>query len=116
MRLVTLLTVLLAGCASSSPELSMLEKQKLNPALQRLVLNEVVNPWDYDIRLGPSGESLYGVTVRTDNVEEIRSAGFTVTSAFADVAVVRLTVEQLRSLVQLPSVRSVASGVRNRLN
>jgi len=112
MRLAVL-ALLVAGCASSSSELTQLEKEKLNPALRRLVLKEVVNPWDYDVRLSPSGETLYGITVRTDNVEELRGAGFTVTSSFGEIAVLHVTLDELRELVKLPSVHSVANGVRN---
>jgi hypothetical protein len=107
------LSVLFAGCATTGPALTSLEQEKLDPALQRLVLGSSESRTGYDIKPGPSGEDVYGVIVRTDNVDEIRSAGYTVTSSFGTTAVVRVTLPQLRSLVKLPSVKNVTNGSVN---
>ena len=111
--LVFILAVLLAGCAATGPQLTPLEVEKLDPALQRLVLGTPAGPAEYDITPGPSGEDKFGVLVRTDNVNDVRNAGYAVTSAFGDVAVVRVTIAQLRSLVTLPSVKNVTNGSKN---
>lgn len=108
-----ILAFLVAGCAATEPQLTPLEQQKLDPALQRLVLGTPASRTEYDSTPGPSGEDTFGVLVRTDNVGDIRSAGFAVTSAFGDVAVVRVTIAQLRSLVTLPSVKNVTNGSKN---
>lgn len=102
-----ILAVLIAGCAATGPQLTRLEQQKLDPALQRLVLGTPASRTEYDITPGPSGEDKFGVLVRTENADDIRNAGFDVTSAFGDVAVVRATIKELRSLVLLPSVKSL---------
>jgi hypothetical protein len=108
-----ILAVLIAGCATTGPRLTPLEEQKLDPALRLLVLGTPASRTEYDITPGPSGEDKFGVLVRTDNVDDIRKAGYTVTSAFGDVAVIRLTIAQLRSLVTLPSVKNVTNGSKN---
>jgi hypothetical protein len=108
-----ILAVLYAGCATTGPQLTPLELQKLDPALQRLVLGTSASRTGYDITPGPSGEENFGVLVRTDNVDDVRRAGYAVTSAFGDVAVVRVTIAQLRSLVTLPSVKNVTNGSMN---
>jgi len=108
-----ILAVLYAGCATTGPQLTPLELQKLDPALQRLVLGTSASRTGYDITPGPSGEEKFGVLVRTDNVDDVRRAGYAVTSAFGDVAVVRVTIAQLRSLVTLPSVKNVTNGSMN---
>ena len=108
------LPVLFAGCAATAPVLSPLEQEKLDPALQRLVLGTSDSRAAYDVTRDPSGEERFGVIVRTDNVDEIRNAGYTVTSAFGTTAVVRVTLPQLRSLVKLPSVKNVTNGSVNR--
>jgi hypothetical protein len=108
-----ILAVLLAGCATTGPQLTPLEEQKLDPALQRLVMGTSASRTEYDITPGPSGEEKFGVLVRTDNVNDIRNAGYAVTSAFGGVAVVRVTIAQLRSLVTLPSVKNVTNGSKN---
>jgi len=109
-----IIAALFAGCATTGAHLTTLEEQKLDPALQRLVLGNSPDRTDYDITPGPSGEEQFGVIVRTDNIEEVRKAGYAVTSAFGDVAVVRVTVLQLRSLVKLSSVKNVTNGSKNR--
>ena len=108
-----ILAVLLAGCATTGPQLTPLEKQKLDPALQSLVQGTTKDRSGYDITPGPSGEELFGVLVRTENAGDLRNAGYAVSSAFGDVAVVRVTIEQLRSLVTLASVKNVSNGSRN---
>jgi len=104
---------LFAGCAATETRLTPLEQEKLDPALQRLVTGTAVIRADYDLAPGAPGEERYGVIVRTDNAEELRSAGYAVTSSFGDVAVVRVTIPQIRSLVRLPSVKNVSNGSKN---
>src|SRR5271169_3505560 len=108
------LAVLLAGCAATGAQLTLLEEQKLDPALQRLVLGTPAGRAEYDIAPGPSGEDTFGVLVRTGSVEDLRNAGYAVTSAFGEVAVVRVTIRELRVLVTLPSVKNVTNGSKNR--
>jgi hypothetical protein len=107
------LSLFFAGCAATGTQLTPTEQQKLDPALQRLVLGTSASRTEYDVTQGPSGEETFGVIVRTDNVEEVRNAGFTVSSAFGEVAVVRVTIARLRSLVALPSVKNVSNGSKN---
>ena len=107
------IATLFAGCAATGPQLTSLESQKLDPALQRLVLGTPSGREEYDITAGPSGEEVFAVLVRTDNAEEIRNAGYAVSSAFGDVAVIRVTIARLRSLVTLPGVKNVSNSSKN---
>jgi hypothetical protein len=109
-----LLAVLLVGCATTGPRLTSLEQEKLDPALQRLVLGASPSPAEYDVTPGPSGEELFGVVVRTDDVDHVRSAGYDVSSAFGGIAIVRVTITGLRALVKLPSVKNVTNGSKNK--
>ena len=106
--------VLCAGCATSGLQLTKLEKEKLDPALQRLVLGSPASRTEYDITPGPSGEDTFSVIIRSDKIDDLRNAGYTVTSAFGEVAVVRVTISELRTLVTLPSVKNVTNGSKNR--
>ena len=108
-----ILAVFIAGCAATGLQLTPLEEQKLDPALRRLVLGTPASRTEYDITPGPSGEDKFGVIVRTENADDLRNAGYAVTSAFGDVAVVRVTIAQLRSLVTLLSVKNVTNGSKN---
>jgi hypothetical protein len=108
-----LFAFLVAGCATTGTQLTTLEKEKLDPALQRLVLGAPASRTEYEVTSGPSGEDTFGVIVRSDNIDEIRNAGYTVSSAFGDIAVVRVTLTRLRTLVTLPSVKNVSNGSKN---
>jgi hypothetical protein len=108
-----ILALLFAGCASAEVQLTPLEKEKLDPALQRLVLGTPPDRTGYDITPGSSGEEKFGVIVRTDHVDDIRNAGYAVTSTFGGVAVLRVTIRELRVLVTLPSVKNVSNGSQN---
>jgi len=110
---ILFMSLLLAGCATTGTELTPAEKAKLDPALQRLLTGATTNRAEYDVTTGKSGEETYGVLVRTDNADELKSAGFNVTSTFGDVAVVRATIPAIRSLLRLPSVRNVSNGTRS---
>jgi hypothetical protein len=107
------LASIFAGCAATGTQLTPLEEKKFDPAIKQLVLGTSASRADYDVTPGAPGEEKYGVIVRTDNVEELKSAGFAVTSSFGDVAVVRATIPQIRSLVRLPSVKNVSNGSKN---
>ena len=107
------LSALVAGCATTEPGLTPTEQLKLDPALKRLLTGASTNRSDYDVSTGKSGEETFGVLVRTDNADELRNAGYDVTSTFGDVAVVRVTIPGLRSLVRLPSVKNVSNGTRS---
>jgi len=107
-------SVLLSGCGATGPQLTPLEKEKLDPALQRLVLGTPASRTEYDITPDPSGEDIFGVLVRTENIDDIRNAGYAVTSSFGDIAVLRVTLEQLKGLVSLRSVKNVMNGSKSR--
>lgn len=86
---------------------------KLDFTLQRLVLGEVVGEDQLPAAIRPDGSKEYGVIVRTNNVDELTKAGFQPNSVFGDVVTVRVTVEELRRLVKLSSVRFVEAGSKN---
>ena len=95
-------------------ELTAIEQMKLDPALQRLIMGSGIDPVDYDISRAPNGDLKYGVIVRSTDVEELKRAGYNVTSNFDGVMVVRVTVDELRDLVDLPSVMAVSAGSKFR--
>jgi len=53
------------------------------------------------------GSSLYGVAIETTRPEAIRQAGITVTSAYSDFVVARVTAEDLRTLAGTEAATSV---------
>jgi hypothetical protein len=106
--------IFFAGCGGSVHELTAIEQMKLDPALQRLIMGSGIDPVDYDISRAPNGDLKYGVIVHSTDVEELKGAGYNVTSNFDGVMVVRVTVDELRGLVALPSVKAVSAGSKFR--
>lgn len=106
------LCMLLVACTATN-RLSDAERAKLDPALQRLLAQERVVQSEYDATVRPDGSKEYGLVVRSNNADEIKKAGISVSSVFGDVITVRVTVEELRKLVGLSSVRSVQNGSKN---
>jgi hypothetical protein len=113
-KLLPVLAVFIAGCGSSIHELTSIEQIKLDPPLQRLILGSGIDPADYDIIRGPDGEPRYGVLVRTSDPDEIKKAGYDITSEFNGVLVVRVTVPELRTLAADSSVQAISAGARFR--
>jgi hypothetical protein len=114
-KIIASLLLILVGC-SSTTELTDVERQKLDLPLQRLLMGERIAESEYDIGTRPDGTKEYAVIVRSKNVEELKAAGIRVSSAFSDVVTVRVTFDELRTLVSLPSVRSVEAGSKNSLH
>ena len=113
-RSLPILALILTGCGGSVHELTAVEQMKLDPALQILIIGSGIDPADYDISRGPNGDVRYGVIVRSTDVEELKEAGYNVTSNFDGVMVVRVNVNELRELVALPSVKAVSAGSKFR--
>lgn len=113
--LVLSVPLLLCCCGSAVPALTPVELGKLDPPLQRLLLGGEVIETDYNVTTGPSGERRYVVVARVETVDEVKKAGFEVTSAFGEIAVVQVTVDQLRVLVAMPGVKNVRTGSKNQI-
>jgi hypothetical protein len=105
------LAVLSLQC-SSPKSLSDTEKAKLDTPLIRLLAGEQVDKDLVGEAFCPDGTKEYAVIVRSEHPEEIRALGVAVSSVFGDVIVVLATIEELRNIVSLSSVRSVRVGSR----
>ncbi len=105
---------LIISCSGAN-RLSDSERSKLDPAVQRLVTQERVIESDYDTTVRPDGSREYGLVVRSGNADELRKAGIRVSSVFGDIVTVRVTLEEIKILVGLSSVRSVQNGSKNYL-
>jgi len=70
----------------------------------------------YDMTRRPDGTREYGIIIRTTSVDSLRAAGIRIQSVFGDVITARVSVDELRTIVRLPSVRAVQSGGKNTLH
>ena len=112
-RLIAPLLSFLFFTCSGVNQLSDVERSKLDPAVQRLFTMDRMVESDYDTTIRPDGSKEYGLVVRSANAGELKQAGIRVSSVFGDVVTVRVTLEELKKLVGLPSVRSVQNGSKN---
>jgi hypothetical protein len=110
-----LLMFFLLSCGGP-PTLTDQERAKLDPYLQSLVTEGTVSADRYEMTVRPDGTREYGIIVRTTSVDSLRAAGIQVQSVFGDVVTARVTVDELRVIARLPSVRAVQNGGKNMLH
>jgi hypothetical protein len=104
------LLMLLSLHCSSTKSLSDAEKGKLDPPLIRLFTGEQVDKNLVGETLRPDGAKEYAVIVRSEHSEDIKALGVAVSSVFGDVIVVHATIEELRKIASLPTVRALEAG------
>lgn len=105
------LSLLVFQC-SSTKSLSDTEKAKLDSALARLFAGEQVDKSLVGEVIHPNGRNEYTVIVRSDQPEKVKELGVVVSSVFGDVMVVHATMDDLRKIVFLPSVRTMEAGAK----
>jgi hypothetical protein len=110
-----LLSLFMISC-SASRDLNPEERAKLSPGLIALLTEDSVPDELYDVTHRPDGSKEYGVIIRSTQPEVLRAHGIAVQSAIGDVITARVTRDQMRSLLALPSVRSVEQGTKNQLH
>jgi hypothetical protein len=111
-QLLIILSVFSLTCMPRSA-LTKEEMNKLDPTLQRLVSGENVGEDELGSTVRANGAKEYGVIVRSSDPDELKNAGFHLNSVFGEVVTVRVTTDELRRLVKLPSVRFVEAGSKN---
>lgn len=86
---------------------------KLDPALMKLLEGEAVNDSDYDVNVRSDGVKEYSVIIRSNNVDDLKSAGIRVGSTVSDIITARVTVQELRKALGIPSVRVVLNSTKS---
>jgi hypothetical protein len=98
------------------PSLSHEEMAKLDPGLQQLFTQPPPADAGYDVSVRTDGVKEYGVIIRSRNPQDLRDAGIRMGSVFGDVITARVSVEELRRVVALPTVRAVEKGQRSEVH
>jgi len=106
---VTVLTLLSAQC-SSTKSLSDTEKAKLDSPLLHLLSGDNENDKRLDITHRADGIKEYAAIVQSEHPEAIRALGINVSSVFGDIIVVHVTLEELKKIVSLITVKAVRTG------
>ncbi|HXG37426.1 MAG TPA: hypothetical protein VNL36_01505 [Bacteroidota bacterium] len=112
MKSLFLLLLGFFACRTTAP-LTDAEKAKLDPALIALLEREDTVEGDYVVSARANGEKQYAVIIRSTRPEELRAAGIPIEAVVGDVITARVTKEELRKLVSLPSVRAVTNSGRD---
>ena len=92
------------------------EMAKLDPGLQQLFAQSPPTDTSYDVSVRANGVKEYGVIVRSSSPQDLRDAGLQVGSVFGDVITARVSLEELRRIVSLPTVRAVERGTRSEIH
>jgi hypothetical protein len=112
-KMIGVISLLLLFACASAPELTQEERLKIDPSIMKLLSGSDVDESKYESSLRADGVKEYEVIIRAKTTEELKSAGIKIQSAIGDVITARLTMQELRSILKLPSVRSVENGSRN---
>jgi hypothetical protein len=115
-RYVLVLCGLLALQCGHGKSLSREEMAKLDPGLQQLFAAQPPADAPYDVTVRSNGVKEYGVVIRSSSPQALRDAGIQVGSVFGDVVTARVSVDELRHVVSLPSVRAVEQGARSEIH
>ncbi|RPH37848.1 hypothetical protein EHM92_01620 [bacterium] len=89
---------------------------KLDPGLQQLFASSPPADASYDVSVRADGVKEYGVIIRSSSPQDLRDAGVQVGSAFGDVITARVSVDELRRVVSLSTVRAVEQGNRSEIH
>jgi hypothetical protein len=102
--------MLLSVQCSSTKSLSDTEKAKLDSPLLHLLSGATESDKRLDITRRADGTKEYAVIVQSEHPEAIRALGINVSSVFGDIIVVHITLEELKNIVSLSTVKAVRSG------
>ena len=105
--------LLTAWSCGSGVGLTDIEFGKLDPMLQSLLSAGKGAPDRYDITRRADGTMEYGIIVRTSAPEDLRAAGVIPNSIVGEIVTVRATLEDVRTIARLASVRSLQSAAMN---
>ncbi len=114
--LVSLLCAVIALQCGQANSLSREELAKLDPGLQQLFSQPPPSNSSYDASVRANGVKEYGVIIRSTSPQDLRDAGITLGSIFGEVITARVSVEELRRIVAIPTVRAVEQGPRNEIH
>ena len=102
------------GCASGRVTLKSYEKEKLDPALQNLVINKGdVDSSMYNRSTNKEGNTVFDVILRSNDPDAVRSAGIPIQSVVRDIITAQLTVKQIRKAASLDAVKSIQNAAKH---
>lgn len=81
--------------------------------MRHLIAGNDINENIINMSVRTDGTKEYAVIIRSNNIEEIKSQGISVTSAFGDVIIARMTIEEIKKVITLQSVQAVDTGSRS---
>lgn len=97
----------MGACTNSESALTDSQREKLDPALQRLVEGGDPTMDRYSTSESDDGTTVYSVILRSDDPSALREAGLPINSVRGDIVTARLTVSQIREAARLDAVRRI---------
>ena len=104
--------ILFSGCAMGV-KLSPAEKEKLDPALQQLILDDSTPEKNYSVTLTKDGQKLYGVIISCVNPDDLEKAGIVPNTISGEIVTARITVAEMRKAVQIETVKSIKNSSKS---
>ncbi|MFN3385350.1 MAG: hypothetical protein ACK42Y_02045 [Candidatus Thermochlorobacter sp.] len=112
----TLLLLMILAACQSSLELTDAEKAKFDPRLLPLISGRAdIVESDYDVSTNKEGKKIYGIIVRGSSADDIRKLGIAVNSALGEIITTRCTIEEMKKIAKLPSVKAIEAPQRAEL-
>lgn len=97
----------MGACTNSEPALTDSQREKLDPALQRLIEGEAPSTDRYSTSERDDGTTVYSVILQSDDPSALREAGLPINSVRGDLVTARLTVAQIREAAKMDAVRRI---------
>jgi hypothetical protein len=109
-RVTIAVLALLSLQCSPTKSLTDTEKAKLDSPLLHLLTGDREDDKRLDVIHRADGTKEYAVIVQSEHPEAIQALGINVSSVFGDIIVVHVTLEELKNVVLLSTVKSVRTG------
>lgn len=103
---VSTVLLLFTACASQTT-LRERELMRLDPVLRSVVVDGKHPGPLYEIRTLPDGTVLYGVVIRTNDLDRLRNSGIPLLSTGGGTATALLTLDEVKQAVRIRGVQSI---------
>ncbi len=112
-HIMMLFLVFVPQSCNNKQTLSPSEKEKLDPQLQQLLLEDGVTEKRYNVSMNENGKKVYGVIILTKNPEDIKRLGIHLNSVHGEIVTAKLRPEEIRNIVNLNSVQYLENSKKN---
>ena len=113
LKIILLTLVLILSACTSGAQLSRAEQEKLDPALQKLLLEDPLPEKNYSISVTADGQKLYGVIITSTNPDDLEKTGIVPNTISGEIVTARITIEEMKKAVLLESVKMIKNSSKS---